>query len=159
MKYKVFNVEFDGIDKAGKDSIMHQIFAVAPNKYIPKSRGLLSQIAYSNLYNRDYEYEITEGYIENTLFVLLEVDEDDWNVRCKLTGEHEKNKSRSDMEAEVVYSSNKEAFRDAFAYLVNKYGEKYGDHFMMFNTSNETPIKIIKEVVKRLEELNDDRYR
>ena len=42
MKYRVFNVEFDGIDKSGKDSVMKQIFSYAPNKYIPKARGLLS---------------------------------------------------------------------------------------------------------------------
>lgn len=156
MNYKVFNVEFDGIDKAGKDSIMHQIFAVAPNKYIPKSRGLLSQIAYSKLYNRDSIYDVTEGYIANTLFVLLTVDEDDWNVRCKLTGEHEKNKARSDMEGAVVYKSNSEVFTYAYNYLVEKFGDKYGNHFMLFNTSQTTPINIIKEVVARLEELNND---
>lgn len=154
MRYRVFNVEFDGIDKSGKDSIMHQIFAVAPNKYIPKARGLLSQVAYADLYKRDVEYLVTEGYIENTLFVLLEVDKEDWDVRCKLTGEHEKNKSRSDMEAAVVYESNSEAFSKAYELLYNRYKEEYADHFMRFNTSKQTPISIIKEVVARLEELN-----
>lgn len=156
MKYKVFNVEFDGIDKTGKDSIMHQIFAVAPNKYIPKARGLISQVAYADLYKRDAEYLVSDGYIENTLFVLLTVNEDDWNVRCKLTGEHEKNKSRSDMEAAVVYESNMQAFLKAYARLTNKYGDRYGDHFMIFNTSEMTPFQIITKVVERLEELNKD---
>lgn len=156
MKYKVFNVEFDGIDKSGKDSIMHQIFAVAPNKYIPKARGLLSQLAYADLYKRDVDYQVTEGYIENTLFVLLTVDEDDWNVRCKLTGEHEKNKSRSDMEAAVVYDTNSEVFNKAYNTLLDKYRDKYEDHFMTFNTSKQTPYQIITQVVARLEELNKD---
>lgn len=156
MKYKVFNVEFDGIDKTGKDSIMHQIFAVAPNKYIPKARGLISQVAYADLYKRDAEYLVSDGYIENTLFVLLTVNEDDWNVRCKLTGEHEKNKSRSDMKAAVVYESNMQAFLKAYARLTNKYGDRYGDHFMIFNTSEMTPFQIITKVVERLEELNKD---
>lgn len=156
MKYKVFNVEFDGIDKSGKDSIMHQIFAVAPNKYIPKARGLLSQIAYSKLYNRDSVYDVTEGYIANTLFILLTVEEDDWNVRCKLTGEHEKNKSRSDMEGAVVYKSNSEAFEFAYNYLLDQYKDKYEDHFLAYNTSQMTPIQIINDVVEHLEELNKD---
>lgn len=156
MKYKVFNVEFDGIDKTGKDSIMHQIFAVAPNKYIPKARGLISQVAYADLYKRDVEYLVSDGYIENTLFVLLTVNEDDWNVRCKLTGEHEKNKSRSDMEAAVVYESNMEAFLTAYEKLTAKYGDRYANHFMVFNTSEMTPFKIITKVVERLEELNKD---
>ena len=49
MKFKVFNVEFDGMDKAGKDSIMAQIFSAAPNKYISNARGLLTQVAYAKL--------------------------------------------------------------------------------------------------------------
>lgn len=154
MNYKVFNVEFDGIDKVGKDSIMHQIFAVAPNKYIPKSRGLLSQLAYAELYKRNISYQITEGYIENTLFVLLTVDENDWNVRCKLTEEHEKNKFRLDMEAAVVYNTNNEVFINAYNNLFEKYKNKYANHFMIFNTSTTTPYQIITKVVERLEELN-----
>ena len=135
---------------------MHQIVAVAPNKYIPKARGLISQVAYADLYKRDAEYLVSDGYIENTLFVLLTVNEDDWNVRCKLPGEHEKNKSRSDMEAAVVYESNMQAFLKAYARLTNKYGDRYGDHFMIFNTSEMTPFQIITKVVERLEELNKD---
>lgn len=149
---KVFNVEFDGIDKSGKDSIMHQIFAVAPNKYIPKARGLISQFAYADLYNRNIDYEVTKGYFDNTLFVLLTVDEDDWNCRCKLSGEHEKNKFRSDMEAAVEYESNSRVFEDAYDKLLNMYDDK--SHFMKFNTSKTTPFQIITEVVNRLEELN-----
>ena len=62
MKFKVFNIEFDGIDKVGKDTVMKQIFSMAPNKYIPKARGIMSQIAYSALNNRNYEYEIKKIY-------------------------------------------------------------------------------------------------
>ena len=40
--FKVFNVEFDGMDKCGKDSIAKQIFAVDPNKYIINVRGIMS---------------------------------------------------------------------------------------------------------------------
>lgn len=152
MKYKVFNVEFDGIDKSGKDSIMHQIFSVAPNKYIPKARGLISQLAYTKIFNRDVEYVMTKGYLDNTLFVLLTVDKDDWDVRCDLSQEHEKNKNRTDVEGEIEWKSNSEAFEYAYQYLKAIYGDD--SHFMMFNTSKMTPFMIIKEVVKRLEELN-----
>lgn len=154
MNFKVFNIEFEGIDKSGKDSIMQQIFSVAPNKYIPKSRGLISQIAYSNLYDRDYNYLESEGYIENTLFVLLTVDRDDWKVRCDISHEHEKNKNRTDMEAAVEYTSNSQAFIEAYDYLYTKYKDKYSNHFMRFNTSSKTPYQIITEVVKRMDELN-----
>lgn len=152
MKYKVFNVEFDGIDKSGKDSIMHQIFSYSPNKYIPKARGLISQLAYTNIFKRDAEYLVSDGYLDNTLFVLLTVDEDDWNVRCDLSHEHELNKNRTDVEAAIEWKSNSEAFENAYEQLKNNYHDDR--HFMKFNTSKMTPIMIIKEVVNRLEELN-----
>lgn len=154
MKYRVFNVEFDGIDKSGKDSIMKQMFSVVPNKYIPKSRGLISQIAYANLFKRDADYVVTKGYMDNTLFVLLTVDEEDWNIRCDLTGEHAKNKLRSDVEGEIIYKSNSEAFLKAYTDLIRLYGDER--HFMMFNTSKMTPYQIITSVVDRLEELNKE---
>lgn len=154
MKYRVFNVEFDGIDKSGKDSIMKQMFSVVPNKYIPKARGLISQIAYANLFKRDADYVVTKGYIDNTLFVLLTVDEEDWNIRCDLTGEHAKNKLRSDVEGEIIYKSNSEAFLKAYTDLIRLYGDER--HFMIFNTSKMTPYQIITEVVARLEKLNKE---
>lgn len=154
-KLKVFNVEFDGIDKCGKDSVMKQMFAVVPNMYIPKARGLISQVAFAKMFNRDFMYEATTGYLENTLFVYLTVEEDDWNVRCKLTHEHELNKNRSDVEGEILYKKSVEAFDYAYD-LIKKYapiGIK-NKNFMKFNTSQVTPINIVKAVAIRLEELN-----
>jgi len=154
MNFKVFNVEFDGIDKSGKDSIMKQIFNVAPNKYIPKARGLMSQIAYAKLFNRNYNYLVTDGYLENTLFVLLTVDEDDWNVRCALTHEHEKNANRKDVEGKIKYKEHSEAFQYAFNEISKMNIDKR--QLMTFNTSKMTPYNIIKEVVNRLNELNNE---
>ena len=152
MTYKVFNVEFDGIDKCGKDSIMKQMFSVVPNKYIPKARGILSQIAYSKLFNRDAQYNVSNGYLENTLIVYLTVDEDDWNVRCDLSHEHELNKRRSDVEAQIKYKSSSEAFDYAYDTLYK--ANPYKRNMMKLNTSELTPYKIIVEVKNRLEELN-----
>ena len=152
-KFRVFNIEFDGIDKSGKDTIMKQIFAYAPNKYIPKSRGLLSQIAYSNLNKRNYEYEVTKGYLENTLFVYLTVDKEDWNIRCKLSGEYENNAKRFDMKDNVAltYDLHSNAFDIAYAYISTLVDPT---HMMKFNTSKMTPYQIIKAVVERLDMLN-----
>ena len=152
MNYRVFNIEFDGIDKSGKDSVMKQVFSYAPNKYIPKARGLVSQLAYSKLFKRDAQYEVSRGYLDNTLFVLLTVDQDDWNVRCDLSHEHENNKMRSDVEAEIQWKSSSEAFEAAYEQLRAQYGDDM--HFMKFNTSEVTPIKIIKAVAQRMEDLN-----
>lgn len=152
--FKVFNIEFDGIDKSGKNSIKKQIFAVAPNKYIPKARGIMSQIAYSKMFNRDYAYDVSQGYIDNTLFVYLKVDKDDWDVRCELTHEHENNKKRSDVEGKIKYKNSVEAFDYAYEQLNRMVTDKR--HLMVFNTSDTTQINVIKAVVKRMEELNAD---
>ena len=95
----------------------------------------------------------TDGYVQNTLFVYLTVDEDDWNVRCDLSHEHELNKSRTDVESEIKYKSSTEAFDWAYEQLKSKAPE-HSDHFMVFNTSQVTPIQIIKQVAARLEQLN-----
>lgn len=149
-KFKVFNIEFDGIDKCGKDTIMKQIFSAAPNKYIPKARGLMSQIAYNKIYNRNYEYEVTQGYIDNTLFVLLDVDEADWKIRCDISGERLKNQYRTDMEGDVEYKSNCEGFEYAYSKL-----QELGANVVRFNTSKETPYQIITKVVRIAELLNE----
>ena len=155
--FKVFNVEFDGMDKCGKDSIAKQIFAVDPNKYIINVRGIMSQIAYSHLWSRGYEYDLSKGYLENTLFVYLTVDEDDWNVRCKISGEHEKNKSRSDVESAIKYKSSNDAFELAYEKLNASLAEKQvsDKHILKLNTSEMTPYQIILKVVDRLNELNE----
>ena len=93
-----------------------------------------------------------KGYIDNTLFVLLTVDEDDWNIRCDLSHEHENNKNRTDVEAAIEWKSNSDAFENAYETLKTMYHDDR--HFMKFNTSETTPVKIIKAVVERLNELN-----
>ena len=155
--FKVFNVEFDGMDKCGKDSIAKQIFAVDPNKYIINVRGIMSQIAYSWLWKREYVYEMSKGYLENTLFVYLTVNEDDWNVRCKLSGEHEKNKKRTDVESAIEYKTSNDAFEHANEVLKQAF-DNYGvsdKHILKLNTSEMTPYQIILKVVERLNELNE----
>lgn len=157
MKFKVFNVEFDGIDKVGKDTVMKQIFSVAPNKYIPKARGLMSQIAYSHLNNRGYEYEVTKGYLDNTLFIYLTVDEDDWKVRCDMSNEKALNAVKSDTRNEVEMREMRyEKHTAAFDYAWNKLKELgvKEEQMLTFNTSKVTSYQIIKQVVERLEELN-----
>lgn len=57
MKLKIFNVEVDGIDKCGKDSVRPYLFYLEPGKYLCRARGLISQIAYAKLYNRDIQWD------------------------------------------------------------------------------------------------------
>lgn len=142
---KVFNIEFDGIDKCGKDTIKSQIWYFAPGMYLPRARGLISQIAYAKLYNRDVNYDIDIGYIKNTLFVLLDIDKDDWNIRCKLTNEPN---------CDFTYEEMREAFIFAIQYLKDRF-DIPNECILMFNTSQMTSFNIAKEVTTQLERLNN----
>ena len=81
----VYNIVLDGIDKTGKDTIRQYIFYLQNAKYICTTRGYMSMVVYSKIFNRDYEYDIENQ--KNTLNVLLTADKADWEIRCKITNE------------------------------------------------------------------------
>ena len=148
---QVFEVEFDGIDKCGKDTLVQTMFKVFPNYCAYQARGLQSQIAYSHLYNRPWNYPVTDGYKENALFVYLDVEKEDWLQRLKDTNEIENNKNRSD----VDFVEDYERHRGAFEYAWNLMADpKYVNHFMKINTSKYSPVEIAEMVAARLKELN-----
>lgn len=142
MKYKVFNIEFEGIDKCGKDYIVQYFLKYCPNIYTPKARGIISQLVYTKMYGRNDDYLVNEGYLNNTLFVYLDVDKEDWQIRCKLTNE-----------PNTDYEKSKSAFDAEFSEL-EKYVNKY--QILKCNTSKMTPFEIVQEVKKRLNLLNSD---
>ena len=100
---RVFEVEFDGIDKCGKDTLVQTMFKVFPNYCAYQARGLQSQIAYSHLYDRPWNYPVTDGYKENALFVYLDVEKEDWLQRLKDTNEITNNKNRSDVDFVITF--------------------------------------------------------
>ena len=123
MNYKVFNIEFEGIDKCGKDTIVQYFLKYCPNIYTPKARGVISQIAYTKMFGRNDNYQVNDGYLENTLFVFLDVDKRDWEIRCKLTNE-----------PHIDYEQSTKEFIDAFDYVRERLNDN--NHFMFFNTSD-----------------------
>lgn len=142
-KLKVFNVEFDGIDKCGKDLIKSYIFHLAPGKYLAKARGVISQLAYARLFGRELDFDITD-YAKSTLFVLLDVDYEDWKIRCKITAEPKLEHSFSETRAQ-------------FFKVINLLHDVYNvpiSHLMIFDTSSTTPYEIACEVISRLKTLN-----
>lgn len=145
MKINIFNVEFDGIDKCGKDSVKPYLFYLEPGKYLSRARGLISQLAYARLYNRDIEFDAID-YAKNTLFVLLVVDKQDWEIRCKLTNEPDTGFSFEEMQ---------NAFRHSISKLHFDFGVPL-ERIMIFNTSHVTPFEISKKVCERLEYLNQN---
>lgn len=144
MKLKVFNIELDGIDKCGKDSVRPYVFYLEPGKYLCRARGLISQIAYAKLYKRKLEFD-AEMYTKNTLFVLLEVDKHDWEIRCKLTNEPNTG---------FTYEEMTQAFKLAL-YEVKERFNVPENQILVFNTSEHTPYAIADEIKTHLEYLNN----
>lgn len=144
MKLKVFNIELDGIDKCGKDSIRPYVFYLEPGKYLCRARGLISQIAYAKLYKRNIEWD-GANYAKNTLFVLLEVNKHDWEIRCKLTNEPNTG---------FTYEEMTQAFKLALYELKERF-DVPENHILVFNTSEYTPYAIADEIKTHLEYLNN----
>lgn len=144
MKLKVFNIELDGIDKCGKDSVRPYVFYLEPGKYLCRARGLISQIAYAKLYKRNIDWDAID-YVKNTLFVLLEVDKKDWEIRCKLTNEPNTG---------FTYEEMTKAFRLALYEVKERFNVPENQIFV-FNTSKHTPYAIADEIKTHLEYLND----
>jgi hypothetical protein len=144
MKLKVFNIELDGIDKCGKDSVRPYVFYLEPGKYLCRARGLISQIAYAKLYKRNIEWDGAD-YAKNTLFVLLEVDKQDWEIRCKLTNEPNTG---------FTYEEMTQAFKLALYELKERF-DVPENHILVFNTSEYTPYAIVDEIKTHLEYLNN----
>lgn len=144
MKLKVFNIELDGIDKCGKDSVRPYVFYLEPGKYLCRARGLISQIAYAKLYKRDILWD-GEDYAKSTLFVLLEVDKKDWEIRCKLTNEPNTG---------FTYEEMTQAFKLALYELKERFNVPE-NHILVFNTSEYTPYAIADEIKTHLEYLNN----
>ena len=154
MDIKIFNVDFDGIDKCGKETIRRTIISYYPNKYIYNDRGILSQIAFAKMFKRDFVYKYTKEYFDNSLIVYLTVDKDDWEVRCDITRENIINENRRDVEGKITYEESVKAFDEAWQVLLDD--PKIDNmHLLKINTSKKTPIQIAKEVVERLDILNN----
>ncbi len=134
MRY--FQIFLDGIDKTGKDLIRSYIFYLGKGRYICVARGIASMRVYAKLYDRPYEYDDTSQ--TNVVNVLLTVDKEDWEIRCKASNE-----------ALTDYDKEKKMFDEAFIDLEDK-----GYNVLRFNTSKFTPYAIAKMIVKYMEKLN-----
>src|SRR5574344_1773270 len=82
---KVYQIFIDGIDKTGKDLVKSYVYYLGKARYICIARGIISMRVYAKLYNRSYKYDA--ACKKNVLNVLLTVDKEDWEIRCKNTNE------------------------------------------------------------------------
>lgn len=134
MKY--FSIICDGIDRCGKGTVEQYLKILGRCKYVLMDRGIVSNIAYAKKFNRDYAYDIEQ--FRSWVFVHLECDKEDWEVRCKLTNE-----------PTISYEDDIKMFRDEFKQLKDK-----GFHVISLNTSVTTPYDCAKIILKYMEKLN-----
>lgn len=137
MKY--YSIFIDGIDKTGKDLIQAYIDILSNHRFLVKSRGVLSLIAYSNLYNRNYKYELENE--RDSVNVLLTVDKLDWLTRCEIN-----------KETKIDYEENCKKFEEAYQLL-----SKYSNNILTYNTSKLTPFEISISIIKYMEEINNEK--
>lgn len=129
---KYYQICIDGIDKSGKDTLLSSLDILGEHKYVINSRGLLSNIAYSNIYNRDYKYDLSK--YGRVLTIYLTVEHNDWVARCKATKE-------KDMTENDYYLHTK-AFDDAVKLM-----RENGLEVMEYNTSYTTPYEIAIDIL------------
>lgn len=129
-------IEIDGQDKTGKDVLHRYIEQLSNYKYIINSRGILTQLVYSDKFKRNYKYSLS--YVP--FIVLLTADDCDLEIRCRISNEPKCNFTKD---------------REAFKFYADKLRSE-GITVLEFNTSNMTMINIAKEVIKFYEHTNDN---
>ena len=133
---KYNTIYLDGIDKTGKDTIAQYVIKLCNYRYIVNCRGIITQIAYNDIYHRDYNYDLAGQ--KNIVNVLLTADHDDWNIRCELTNE-----------PKIDYDTHISAFQNVYNKL-----NLQNLPVLSLNTSKMSPYQIAKNIVDYVDTLN-----
>lgn len=78
-------ITIDGVDRTGKNTLHGYLARVTNHKYVITDRGILTQIAYNEKFNRGVTYNINN--YKNNIIVYLYAEPEDLEIRCKLTNE------------------------------------------------------------------------
>lgn len=133
-------VFIEGIDKSGKDTIARYVNEYTNYAHYVSARGPMSVIAYSEKFGRDSDnFEYLKKIKDNILIVYLVVDEDDFNIRCKLTNE-----------PFINYNDDCKLFDDAAKYCMSTLGLNVSKA----NTSKQTPQQIATLIVHTINALS-----
>lgn len=130
-------ITIDGVDKTGKDLLVKYIVHLSNHKYVIQARGIISQIAYSEIYGRPYKYDLN-AYKNDVIFYLTAEDED-LKIRHKIT-----NEPKIDLERD------KKVFDKTAKYLY-----KNGIKVIKVDTTHYTPYENAKLIIEYLEELGN----
>lgn len=135
---KHYMVSIEGIDKCGKGTVGQYLKILGNYKYVLLDRGLLSNIAYSKLHGRGYQYDLSQ--YKNVVVVYLVVEYEDWKVRCKISNE-----------PKIDFAAHIKAFNDAAAEL-----DAAGIKVLVYSTSKHNPYLIAKDILKYLENADSE---
>ena len=133
MKIVNYLIDIEGIDKTGKDLLTYYINQLSNYKYVVHPRGILSNMVYAEKYNRDYDYMLSH----RPIVVYLDSDEDDREIRCKLTNE-----------PYIDANADRKLFEKYIKIL-----ESDGIIVLRFNTTYETPYTIAKRILNFIENM------
>lgn len=130
-------IVIEGIDKTGKDLLVKYLSKMCNYRYDVHARGQISNVVYDKLFNRGM-FNSTDGLLhDNTLYVLLEADEDDLMIRHDITNEKQ-----------INIPKHIEAFRNVFNEMTLNY------YNITYNTSTTTPYLIAKWILDYVNEIN-----
>lgn len=131
----ITRIDIDGVDRTGKDTLCQYISILSNYKYIINTRGILSQLVYNEIHQRDVDYTNEVADNLNTLIIYLEADIEDLAIRAKTTNEPPRD-----------FRRDRDVFRSYAAVLKNE-----GIEVWKYNTSLDTPYQIAKNILYRLE--------
>lgn len=135
-KINYYEIEVDGVDKTGKDLLTGYLVFLSNFKFSVNTRGIITQIAYSKKFNRNYEYNL-DKLSKNKIFVFLTADLDDLSIRCKIT-----------KEPKFTMKEDMELFTEVVETLKSK------DFIVLhYNTTIITPYLIAKDVLNYINNL------
>lgn len=136
---KINKIIVEGVDKTGKDLICKYLNHLSNFKYEVHSRGVISNEVYDILYVREGYERVLD---KDTMYVLLDADKDDLDIRFKITNESEiKN-----------LNTHRILFKTIFDRMMI---DNEHDYHLEFNTSRLTPYMIAKKILRDVEEINE----
>lgn len=130
-------ITIDGVDRTGKNTLHGYLALLTNHKYVITDRGILTQIAYNEKFNRGINYNINN--YRNNIIVYLYAEPEDLKIRCKLT-----NEPPFDIKSDLELFTRRLEELEGNGFIVYRY-----------NTSINTPFAIALDLKEKLEELEE----
>lgn len=138
----IARVEIEGLDRTGKDTLVGYVDYMSGRMIPVCSRGLMSTIAYADVYNRFMSTEFTNQLLDankETLVVYLTCDRKDLELRFKIS-HHEP----------IDFDKHEKAFNYAKRMILGS-----DILFYEFNTTEQTPYQIAEMICTIIKEENN----